>query len=115
MFGEANISKEYTDVKSIMACLVAIKLAPCIKEEELMSFLECVDGLNKSLIKYEEINDNDKDTRRDVKERIRDIGKSLNTMGGLKLMKLTYEFLTPSRKLSLILNQTWSGVGDWLA
>ncbi|UKP01441.1 hypothetical protein [Nostoc sp. UHCC 0870] len=109
MFGCANSSDEITPVKSIMACIVAIKIAPHIHETHLISYLQCVDNLNNLLLNYRVIQDGEE--KNEIKKNIRDIGESLDKMGGHKLMELTCTYLTPNYNLAIITEKIWGGIG----
>lgn len=109
MFGYANHSDTFSQVKTIMACVIAIKIAPSIDEDNLLAFLECVNKLNNLLIKYQELQDQDE--KKKIRENIVSIGESLDEIGGHNLMELTCTYLTPNYDLAKSTESIWTGIG----
>jgi hypothetical protein len=46
---------------------------------------------------------------------IRDIGAKLDFLGGIDYMRLVYYALRPTHNFWCTLNNTWDGIGDWVA
>ncbi|WP_104902414.1 hypothetical protein [Nostoc sp. 'Peltigera membranacea cyanobiont' N6] len=109
MFGSANNSDTIPPLNTIMACLIAIKIAPNIDESSLVPYLQCVDDLNRLLLEYQE--SQDKIEKNKIEINIRNLGESLDQIGGHKLMELTCNYLTPNYNLANKTERIWAGIG----
>jgi hypothetical protein len=109
MFGYANNSDTIPSVQTIMACIIAIKIAPNIDESSLVPYLQCVAKLNKLLLEYQELQDETE--KKKIEKNIRNVGESLDEIGGHKLMELTCTYLTPNYDLAKYTEYMWSGIG----
>jgi hypothetical protein len=109
MFGYANNSDTIPPLNTIMACLIAIKIAPNIDESKLVPYLQCVDNLNRFLLEYQELQDNNEKNK--IETKIKQVGESLDEIGGHKLMELTCTYLTPNYDLAKKTERIWAGIG----